>query len=291
MNKTDQHLDNVLDRLAVSTRSPKGKYGAEAGRKLLDKRIAAWRRRRFLRIASSVAAVALLCFVSWTTYMYMQPAEILMASTQAEIKLVQLPDGTEVTLNRYSSLSYPKAFKKKNREVQLQGGAYFAVAKDKKHPFIVQADAVNVQVLGTEFNVEAYAKDELVRTVLYQGSVAVSGGGEEHALVLVPGERAVYSRLTGDMLKETVSHPADELAWQKGNFVFNNLTLKEISRQLSNAFGADIELSDSLLEQRKMTARFIHDETLDEILALLQEVGSFRVGRQGQTIHVTSNDH
>ena len=288
MKEKDDNLEQVIDRLASSTRSPRGAFSVEASRPLLEKRIAARRRQSVLRVISSVAAIALLCILSWGVYMYMAPAEILTVTTFAEIQTVELPDGTSVTLNRYTSLSYPERFKNKNREVSLQGEAYFAVSKDKEHPFIVQAGGVNVRVLGTEFNVEAYPKDNLIETSLFEGSVALDIENM-NSLILVPGERAAYDRETKHLTKDKAPRLTDEILWQKGALVFNNSTLKEISRRLSNAFNVSIRIQDQSLEQAKMTARFVHNETLDDILLLLQEAGGFKVEKENQTIIILPN--
>lgn len=98
-------------------------------------------------------------------------------SAGAAISVITLPDQTKVTLNRYSSLTYPDRFKEDRREVQLQGEAYFEVEKDARHPFVVKADPVEVEVLGTHFNVEAYPGDAEVKTTLLEGSVAVNAPG------------------------------------------------------------------------------------------------------------------
>ena len=104
----------------------------------------------------------------------------------AETRNVILPDGSSVLLNRHSSLSYPKRFKSDNREVQLTGEAYFEVSKDQKHPFIVQTEHINVQVLGTHFNVDAYRNSPEVKTTLLTGSVAVSNKRNSVRMILKP---------------------------------------------------------------------------------------------------------
>ena len=288
MNDKEQRLEQVLDKLATSTRSPRGEFSMEATRPLLEKRIAARRRIRFLRVVSAVAAVAVLCVLGWNTYLYITPANMVVVSTLADTKVVQLPDGTEVTLNRYTSLTYPDRFKEQNRQVSLTGEAYFAVTKDKNHPFVVQAGAMDVRVLGTEFNVEAYPRDELIKTTLFEGSVAVDTEND-NSLTLVPGELAVYDKASRQLSKSDAPETEDEIAWKDGALVFNYISLKEISRQLSNAFNVEIVIQDKQLEERKLTGRFIHGETLETILSLLQDVGEFEIKRENQTLYILSN--
>lgn len=286
MDNKEQYIEQVLDKLATSTRSPRGEFSMEATQPLLEKRIVAKRRTRFLRIVSTAAAVVVLCVLGWNTYLYMAPVNMIVVSTLAEMKAVQLPDGTEVTLNRYTSLTYPNRFKEQNRAVSLKGEAYFAVTKDKSHPFIVQTGAVDVRVLGTEFNVEAYPRDELVRTTLYEGSVAIDTENNS-SLTLVPGELAVYDKATKYLNKSVISQTNNGIAWKDGAFIFDHTSLKEIGRQLSNAFNVEIVIEDKQLEERKLTARFIHNETLETIFSLLQNVGQFEVKRENQTLYIT----
>lgn len=129
--------------------------------------------------------------MAWEAF---KPVPRLTVSTLAEVRTIRLPDHTEVTLNRYSSLTYPERFKGDTREVQLQGEAYFEVAKDARHPFIVQAQEVNVKVLGTHFNVEAYQPDASIKTTLLEGRVAVNIPHTGEEMVLSPNESAIYDK-------------------------------------------------------------------------------------------------
>lgn len=289
MNNKEQRIEQVLDKLVASTRSPRGEFSMEATRPLLEKRIAARRRNRLLRVVSATAAaVALLCVLGWNAYNYMAPADMIVVSTLAGTKVVQLPDGTEVTLNHYTSLTYPDRFKGEHRQVSLKGEAYFAVTKDKSHPFIVQTDEVDVRVLGTLFNVEAYPRDELVSTTLFEGSVAVDTESGNN-LILKPGERAVYDKTARRLSKSGVPEMSDEIAWKSGALIFSHTSLKEIGRQLSNTFNVEIVIEDKQLEERKLTSRFIHGETLDTILSLLQNVGEFEIKKESPTLYILSN--
>ena len=170
MKYTDTELEEILNKLVASTRSPRGRFSATASYPELEKRLKSHTRRlTLIRTFSAAAAVALLCLSVWTAYLYMQPVTIQTVSTLAETRTVCLPDGSTVTLNHYSSLSYPEKFKSDKREVKLNGEAYFEVSKNKKHPFIVQTETIDVQVLGTHFNVDAYQNNPDVKTTLLSG--------------------------------------------------------------------------------------------------------------------------
>lgn len=289
MKVNNNDIDKVLNKLIASTRSPRGRFTAENSWKLLEKQLFARRNRRLLwmRVASA-AAVVLLCMAGWLAYDAWRPAPMLMVSTLAETRTVVLPDQTKVTLNRYSTLSYPERFKEKRRKVHLQGEAYFEVAKDAKHPFIVKAEAVRVKVLGTHFNVEAYPGDAEVRTTLLEGSVAVSLKGENQRLVLAPNESAVYNKEKRTLVQEAAPGAKNEILWRKGIILFDQLPLHEIVRQLSNAFQTDIRIDDPQLQNYRMTGTFDTSEDLTQILDLLKNAGNFNYKKENNTITLTT---
>ena len=177
MKYTETEAEKILEKLIASTRSPRGRFSAEESYKLLERRLPALNKRTFrtrsIRIFSAAVAVILLCVMSWLAYNYIGPVDMQTVSTLAECRSIQLPDGTKVMLNHFSSLTYPERFRGKRREVTLNGEGYFEVSKNAEHPFIVQAEAVRVQVLGTHFNIESYPNDPEVKTTLFEGSVAV----------------------------------------------------------------------------------------------------------------------
>ena len=201
MKFTDTELEEILYKLVASTRSPRGRFSATASYPKLEKRLKSHTRRLMLiRTFSAAAAAALLCLSTWTAYLYIQPTTIQTISTLAETRTVCLPDGSTVTLNHYSSLSYPEKFKSDKREVELNGEAYFEVSKKKEHPFIVQTETIDVQVLGTHFNVDAYPDNPDVKTTLLSGSVAVSNKSKSVRMILKPNEIAIYNKVKKNSL-------------------------------------------------------------------------------------------
>ena len=196
MKYTERELEEILNKLIASTRSPRGRFSAAASYPQLEKKMKFHHHRLYpVRTFAAAAAVVLLCLSVWAAYLYMQPVSIQTVTTLAETRTILLPDGTSVTLNHYSSLSYPKQFKSDNREVELSGEAYFEVSKSKKHPFIVQTETIDVQVLGTHFNVDAYPDNPDVKTTLLTGSVAVSNKNNSVHMVLKPNEVAIYNKV------------------------------------------------------------------------------------------------
>ena len=292
MKYTDTELETILSKLIASTRSPRGRFSAVASYPQLEKRLKPHIRCLFptrMRILAAAAAVILLCLSVGTVYLYMQPTSLQTVSTMAETRNVILPDGSSVLLNRHSSLSYPKRFKSDNREVQLTGEAYFEVSKDQKHPFIVQTEHINVQVLGTHFNVDAYRNNPEVKTTLLTGSVAVSNKSNSVRMILKPNEIAIYNKVEQKLTRKVLENAGDEISWRHGEFIFDDLPLQEIARELSNSFGTTIHIADSTLRNYRITARFRNGEDLDAILSVLHNAGYFNYSRNTQQITITKN--
>ena len=152
---------------------------------------------------------------------------------------LSLPDGTKVWLNAESSISYPVTFAGKERLVEMTGEAFFEVASHAQMPFKVRINKTNlVEVLGTQFNVKAYAEEEVIRTTLLEGAVRVAGNGNK--IVLKPGQQAQSS--SAGLLTKTLGQEGilETIAWKEGLFNFQDANLQEIMRQLSRWY--DIEV-------------------------------------------------
>ena len=290
MTPENDNFDKILEQLVASTRSPRGRFSAKNSWKILERRISpASGKIKFLRIAGSVAASILICLASWYTYDYIQSGTIQTISTLAEIRDITLPDQSVVTLNRYSTLSFPSRFRGAKREVRLTGEAYFDVEKDTRHPFIVKAESVNVQVLGTQFNVEAYPEDPEIKTTLIEGSVAVSIPEENRRIVLSPNESAIYNRLQKSLQHEINPKSSNDIVWRNGHFLFDYLPLQEITRQLSHAFNVKIEITDPELRSYHIRANFTNGESLEEMLELLKGPVTFNYTITNTTIIISTN--
>lgn len=276
--KSDKELDEWLEQLASSTHSPQGKFSAEESYSILQQRLIPARRKRkilSIRYVTAVAAgLVLLIGFGWMFYSYQRPARMLTVLTNAKTQRIQLPDGSEVTLNRHSQLSYPETFGKE-RIVNLNGEAYFEVSKNPEKPFRVKTNGVTVSVLGTHFNVNAYATDSLVETTLLEGSVAVSDNKNGNQVILKPNETAVYRKATGMLTMHSDSDADNEISWRDGILSFDNATMGEIARQLSHHFNVTIQIEGERLRNYKLNASFKQDETLEEILEMLAPIGDF----------------
>lgn len=157
-----------------------------------------------------------------------------------------LPDGTKVWLNAASSLRYPLTFPGNERKVELTGEAYFEVAKNKAKPFKVFTDRQVVEVLGTHFDINAYADEAATRTSLLEGSVKVSSLKSGNEIKIRPGQQAIVS------LNISVKNiDVDEaVAWKNGYFMFDEEPLESILRKISRWYDVDIQYSDDSFNKK-----------------------------------------
>ncbi len=151
---------------------------------------------------------------------------------------VTLSDGTRVWLNSQSSLTYPEVFTGPERKVVLSGEAYFEVSQNEQQPFTVQTDRATVHVLGTSFNMSAYADETSLKATLVQGAIRLSDASA--STLLAPGEQGLINKgLTGIQKKRV--NIEQEIAWKAGYFVFRNSSIQDIMRQVSRWYDVEVE--------------------------------------------------
>ncbi|TDO94880.1 FecR family protein [Flavobacterium sp. 245] len=192
-----------------------------------------------------------------------------------------LADGTKVYLNAVSSIKYPTQFNGDKRLVELQGEAYFEVAKNKNKPFIVKSDNQSIEVLGTHFNVHAYSNESVVKTTLLEGSVAVSFKNQKS--ILKPGQESnVSDNFTKIKIREVDTDEA--IAWKNGRFKFDNADLKTVMRQLERWYGIKVEYRGDVSDVRFSGGTFMN-KNLSEVLKVL-ELSNIKFKVEGRTIIV-----
>lgn len=194
---------------------------------------------------------------------------------------IVLADGTKVYLNAVSSIKYPTQFNGDQRIVELDGEAYFEVAKNKNKPFIVKSGDQDIEVLGTHFNVHAYDNESIVKTTLLEGSVAVSYKNQK--AILKPGQQ---SNVSDKFSKITVKQVDTEaaIAWKNGRFKFDNADLKTVMRQLERWYGIKVEYRGDVPDVRFNGGTFMN-KNLSEVLKVL-ELSNIKFKVEGKTIIV-----
>ncbi|HEY9259199.1 FecR family protein [Chitinophaga sp.] len=218
---------------------------------------------------------------------------------------VHLPDGSMVILNSGSRLSYDKDFGIKNRQISLEGEAYFDVKKDPSMPMIVSTTGVEVKVLGTTFNVRAYPEDSLVETSLFTGTIQLTTEKDpERVILLRPREKVtINQKQNGYTAPITAKEPHtetvslqhmmfnrtdssfDEMAWLKNKLVFRAARFQDVANELQRKFNISIYFSDTVFQDIRITGTF-SDESIQEILPALQQTIPFHFTSAGNKIYI-----
>ncbi|WP_146746540.1 FecR family protein [Sinomicrobium soli] len=203
---------------------------------------------------------------------------------------LKLADGTYVTLNSGSSMTYPDSFGKgETRSVVLRGEAYFKVARDEQHPFVISAEGVGVEVLGTSFNLSSYTGDREVAVVLTEGSVKMydeENAGPGREVILKPGQRGAFNRERKALSVEEAD-VREHTAWLEGRLVLTNTAFPEIIRKLQRTYNVEIINRYPELEDEVFTASF-DVESIEEILAIFAEDTPFKFEKKNGKIMITA---
>lgn len=243
----------------------------------------------------AAAAVALLLCIPFAVRsgyrLHKDPApvawqEIIVPA--AETREVTLPDGTVLTLNAGSRLTWPDAFTGDSRELFLEGEVMARVAPDPERPFIIHSGDVDVRVHGTTFNFKSFHDATMVEMMLLEGSVSMDVPSVEgrREVRLTPGDIALYDRKEGNVSLSKLS-PENFRPFSEGrSFSFFNVPLSDIAADLGRSFGARIVVADERVAGRRFLAFFTNGEDLDEILTLLARNGSLRIVHSGDAVYI-----
>jgi len=192
------------------------------------------------------------------------------ASVDAITKVI-LPDGTNVWLNHSSSLRYPATFQGKFRNVELVGEGYFEVAHNSRIPFIVNTGDLQIEALGTTFNVMAYPDENRIETSLINGIVEIKKFGKdrkiENIYKMKPTDLTIYDKNSKEVFIKTINDDR-YFSWKDGKLVFTSEPMEEVVKKLSRWFNVDIQIKDHELKDLTLTATFVN-ETLPQVMELL----------------------
>ncbi len=203
---------------------------------------------------------------------------------------LSLPDGSQVWLNAASSIRYPTAFIGKERRVTITGEAYFEIAPDPAMPFIVDVrssttDSKNdlqVQVLGTHFNIDAYVEDSSVNTTLLEGAVRVTRGAS--AQTLSPSQ-ALLANTQGRLQLVTNADVRKAVAWKNGRFLFQDDDITTITRQLSRWYDVDFQFEGTTSDH--YTGQISRQVNMSKVLKMLEAAGGISFSVQGKVVRVS----
>lgn len=223
-------------------------------------------RLRWIAVAASFLLILMGSFTGYIGKQWYESNTVMQTYSSLNGKSkVTLPDGSEVWLNAESYLEYSTQAWSKERNVRLEGEAFFKVSENRDRPFIVKSEGVQVVVHGTVFDVEARAKSNKLNVSLLSGSVAVQSDSDSR--LIEPGQMAVYTKNTGDISVEK-SDVEFAAMWAKETVRFERKSIKELSRYLSKWYGVKIILDPTIPEDQAYTFT-VTSEPFEEILRLM----------------------
>ena len=254
-------------------------------------------RTRIFRPWQLAAAVLLICAASFSVFFHgfntdheskALPVKIewvTMATAKGQRSTISLPDGTKVDLNCETTIRYPRSFQGRTRNVELSGEAFFEVVHNDTLPFIVRANGIETEVLGTSFNIKSYPGEEAVDVSLVTGRVKVrrpAQASRQGETLLAPGQQARYVRNTGEIV--TRSFELENVtAWKDGIIVLKDASFEELIRQLERWYGVDFQVYGTPGKQWKVNGRY-QDEKLDNILVGLKFIYGLDYTIQGKNV-------
>lgn len=198
-----------------------------------------------------------------------------------------LSDGTKVWLNSQSKIRYPVIFNDITREVYLEGEAYFEVAKDSRHPFHVNArNGVNIEVLGTSFNVRSYTDENAIETVLEEGSVRMSQGKD--SVILSPGNKATY--LPNEPIRLTTVNTELYTAWRHGQYIFMEESVENILKQLSRWYDIEVFYSNEAAKSVVFSGDVRKYDDINTLLEAMEIAGGIHFKINGKTLIVSYSE-
>lgn len=244
--------------------------------------------RKVLINVGRVAAVIVFLFSIWLMFdKESQPESINYIAESAQIdEPFLLPDGTEIIFNNGSQIVYPEFFTEGIRKIDFRGEAFFNIAHDIDNPMVITTGDIRVKVLGTSFNLCNYDESNEIILYLETGKVlfySVDPANDEllEQVVLLPGERGVYNKITGSITKGRFDG-ANHMAWKSGILNFVNAPLSDVINALEHTYKLDVNSSIDLNEYR-LTARF-ENETPESIFQSLQIIYGIKYTIKGSEV-------
>ncbi len=235
------------------------------------------RRNAVLRIA---AAVAVLLVAVFLLVQYLGGGEYMELATQNQVEENLLPDGSQISMNQFSSVVYAPRRDKQYRRVELSGDAFFEVERDTARPFVIQAHDLEIEVLGTAFYVDAREDQPEVQVIVQSGTVAVKAGTAK--ITLTAGEIGIYDKASGT-LTEQENQDQNYMAWKTDVLVFEQTTLERVVFDLNRKFHARISIANPALKSCEITATY-EGKSLDAIVKIIEKTLSIKAEMKGEEI-------
>ena len=245
-------------------------------------------RSLFANVYRYAAALLIIVLAGFTAYyfLYNQESEQLVAELQ--IQEVELSEGSKVTINSNSKLTYPKKFEKDKRVVALSGEAFFEVAKDPNRPFIINAGEIRVEVLGTSFNVKAHETHDNIEVTVSSGKVAVyRTDNPDERVILIKGQKAIFYKST-TKIEASINDNINFNAWKTKQIIFEDTPMPDVVRTINEIYKSDLKLVGGQLDECPVTTTF-DNQSLESILNVLESTLDLKIEQKGEG-HEISGD-
>lgn len=252
-------------------------------------------RRRIVRMAAAAAVLLLVGGAGLTTFsLAKRMAQPVTVFTElGERSQALLPDGTKVWLNSSSRIEYSSSLFSRKRRVKMDGEAYFEVEHDPHAPFIVSTNGLDIEVLGTRFNVRNDESEHRVTTVLLEGAVRASaeenGKNGEKSVRLHPDQQLVFDTRTHDMQLSECPAAENSIVWIDGRFHFEHQTFEEIVNELNRYYNVEIRFLDDSLREMRFSGDFSVQDGIYHIMSVLQLTYKFNYRIVGTDIEIFAN--
>lgn len=230
--------------------------------------------------ARLVAAVVVLIVTSFWIYNNLKNDGFTDVIAYKTVEEAILPDGSNVSINQNSTITYPEINTNKHRQVELIGDAFFEVVRDTNQSFIVSTDEIEIEVLGTSFYVDARKNINQIMVIVESGSVAVTAKNEK--IILITNEVGVYDRISKTLTKEQNDN-VNYLAWKTGLLVFEKSNLEEVVFDLNRKFHSKISIDNSSIKTCEITATF-EDKSLESIIKIIEKTLKISSTKKGEKI-------
>lgn len=243
--------------------------------RLLEKRTSRQHKKQsfWLRISTYAAVAIIATAITSSLFLWSSSEEKTMATRYIggdglNADVVELPDGSRVSLGSHTTFSYDAQYGKSRRVVYLEGEAYFEVAKQKDKPFVVKTKEQDIEALGTKFNVTAYPADSLLTTTLLEGSVRLTTSALAQQAVLKPNEQFIYNRKTQAFSLQPVD-ASQYVSWTTGYYYFPEQSLQAILYRLSHVYGVQFTVKSEELNHRTFTGTFYRGQSIKDIMEII----------------------
>lgn len=239
-----------------------------------------------------IAAVCIILLVGFSSYYIAQEKafsskEFVVSVDKGQKATLTLPDGTLVSLNSASKIKYDNSYNRKQRRIILEGEAYFEVAKDKDRPFIVTANNIDVEALGTSFNVKSYSTEGNITVTLVEGKLRVSNDISE--TFLKPNERLVYDKRTESFDKKNTYDVSNVAAWRNNELAFYGETLEDIGHVLSRIYNIDIVFTSESAKHYSFSG-VIRNNSLNNVMEIISMTAPIKYKVYKDTIEISTNN-